>query len=580
MIVDFGGTLRCCVHVRYTFFEFENFKGIRKARLDLSQESSARVYTLVGLNESGKTTILEGIDLFQAEEDDEVSPKELGGWVPPDPHWLMPISERTNFTGTLSIRCGVELDDDDVSSARARLKAIDGFKLTDLERTVEIVDSYEYEDSTFVRRTTGWKDLQGTGRTKQGKQERTLSHAADNTRWNVAAKFLRRRLPTIWYFPNFLFDFPDKIYIEETDKEEPANQFYRALFQDILNALPRELDLEKHVVQRARSDKTSDRDNLQQVLLNASREVTDTVVGSWNSIFKGKSIADKKVRIDLGQDESGGIDSEGNDLPGKLWVRFRLEDTDGEYSVRERSLGFRWFFVYLLITTYRGKRRGSQAETLFLFDEPASNLHQTAQRALLSSLGELSRKSVIIYTTHSHHMINPAWLGTTFVVTNRGLDPSDVSADYSARRTDISVTPYKRFAAHHPDQAHFFQPILDVLDYAPSDLELVADVAMVEGKSDFYLLSYYQNVILGLPDKERLRLLPGGGAGTLDDVIQLYIGWARPFVALLDSDRPGRAQADRYVGKFGAVVEPHLLLLFRGERQGERQGNREPAEQP
>lgn len=51
--------------MRYTFFEFENFKGIRKARLDLSPEdSAARVYTLVGLNESGKTTVLKAIDHF------------------------------------------------------------------------------------------------------------------------------------------------------------------------------------------------------------------------------------------------------------------------------------------------------------------------------------------------------------------------------------------------------------------------------------------------------------------------------------------------------------------------------------
>jgi hypothetical protein len=547
--------------VRYTFFEFTNFKGIRAARLELSESSSARVYTLVGLNESGKTTILEAIDLFQAEEDDEVSPKELSGWVAPDPHWLMPISERTNFTGRIEIRTGIELDDDDVASVAAHLKSVDGYKLADLGRRPEIIDRYEYEDSKFIRRATAWDNLRGTGRTKQGKTDKELSHVADNPRWNSAARFLRSRLPTIWYFPNFLFDFPEKIYVEEDSKETPANQFYRALFQDILQTLPREIDLQKHIVERAQSDKATDRDNLQQVLLNASREVTETIVGSWNRIFKGKSIGDKQVRIDLGRDDSETTDELGNDIPGRLWVRFRLQESDGEYSIRERSLGFRWFFVYLLITTYRGKRRGSQNETLDLFDEPASNLHQTAQRALLASLGELSKTAVIIYTTHSHHLINPAWLGTTYVVTNRGLDPSMISADYSAKRTDITVTPYRQFAAHHPDQSHYFQPILDVLDYTPSDLELIADVAMVEGKSDFYLLSYYQRVVLDLPDTQRLRLLPGGGAGTLDDVIQLYIGWARPFVALLDSDRAGRVQSDRYVEKFGNVVAPHLVLL-------------------
>lgn len=49
---------------------------------------------------------------------------------------------------------------------------------------------------------------------------------------------------------------------------------------------------------------------------------------------------------------------------------------------------------------------------------------------------------------------------------------------------------------------------------------------MVEGKSDFYLLRYYEEVIQGRGPKDRLRFMPGGGAGTLDELIQLYIGWA------------------------------------------------------
>jgi len=123
------------------------------------------------------------------------------------------------------------------------------------------------------------------------------------------------------------------------------------------------------------------------------------------------------------------------------------------------------------------------------------------------------------------------------------------------------VTPYRQFAAHHPNQAHFFQPILDVLDYSPSDIELVPDAVMVEGKTDFYLLSYCQDVLLRLPAEKRLRLMPGGGASTLDDLIQLYIGWSRPFVALLDSDKAGVSQDKRYREKFGAIIDRHLVQL-------------------
>lgn len=559
--------------MRYTFFEFENFKGIRRAHLGLSpSDSAARVYTLVGLNESGKTTALEAIDHFQPTSDEEVSPKQLGGWIAPDPHLLIPIAERTNFSGKVVIRCGIELDDDDVAAAKAHLRTRDGYRLADLDREIVIADQYTYEHSQYANRSSSWTGLEGSGRTKQGKITKQVSHTSDPQRWSALAAFLRKRMPTIWFFPNFLFDFPDKIYIEAYDDETASNRFYRALFQDILGALPRDLDVDKHIVERARSSKSSDQENLQQVLLEASRHVTEAVVSSWNRIFRDKPMSEKRVRIDLGEDPSETVDDLGEAEPAKLWVRFRLEDTDGLFSVRERSLGFRWFFVYLMITTYRKGRRGSSNDMLFLFDEPASNLHPTAQTALLASLGELSEKAVIIYTTHSHHLIQPAWLGTTFVVANEGLGADAVSADFTSKRTDIQITPYRQFAAHHPDQSHYFQPILDVLDYAPSDLELVPEAVMVEGKSDYYLLAYYQAVVLGLGPDERLRLMPGGGAGTLDAVIQLYFGWSRPFVALLDSDTAGRGQADRYVKKFGATVAPHLVQLAEASGKKDAKG--------
>jgi 5S rRNA maturation endonuclease (ribonuclease M5) len=548
--------------MRYTFFEFENFKGIGEARLDLSPSASAaRVYTLVGLNESGKTTVLQAIDHFQPTNGQEVSPKQLGGWVAPDPHVLIPIAERANFNGDIVIRCGIELDDDDVEAAKAHLRQVDGYRLVDMDHKIEIADKYTYENSRFKGRQSIWSGLAGTGRGKSGGALRQLTHRRDNDRWNELARFVRSILPTIWFFPNFLFEFPEKIYIEEYDDETDSNRFYRALFQDVLDALERDLETTKHVVERARSAKPSDTENLQQVLLEASRDVTTTVVGAWNHIFRDKPIAEKSVRIDLGQDPQSGFDPSGQPKPSKLWVRFRLEDNDGLFSIGERSLGFRWFFVYLMITTYRGQRKGGSKDLLFLFDEPASNLHPTAQHALLSSLRDLSKKAVIIYATHSHHLIEPAWLGTTYVVANEGLDPESVSADYTARSTDIRITPYRQFAAQHPDQSHFFQPILDVLDYAPSDLELVPEVVMVEGKSDFHLLAYYQEVLRKLPRNQRLHILPGGGAGTLDDVIQLYLAWSRPFIALLDSDRAGRSQMARYVEKFGEIIAPHLIEL-------------------
>lgn len=178
-------------HMRYTYFEVENFKGIRKARLDLAPSGSgARVYTLVGLNESGKTTVLKAIDHFQPDE--EVSPKQLGELQPVDLHSLIPIAERTNFNGEIIVRCGIELDEADIAAAKTHLRReSNGYRLESLQRTIEITDRYTYEDSRYQSRRSTWKGPSGEGYLKTGQKLRKLTYGKDEARWYLLASLVR-----------------------------------------------------------------------------------------------------------------------------------------------------------------------------------------------------------------------------------------------------------------------------------------------------------------------------------------------------------------------------------------------------
>ena len=46
--------------MEYLSFRIENFKGISDQEIRLDKSPSGRTFALVGLNESGKTTVLEG----------------------------------------------------------------------------------------------------------------------------------------------------------------------------------------------------------------------------------------------------------------------------------------------------------------------------------------------------------------------------------------------------------------------------------------------------------------------------------------------------------------------------------------
>ncbi len=215
------------------------------------------------------------------------------------------------------------------------------------------------------------------------------------------------------------------------------------------------------------------------------------------------------------------------------------------YRISERSLGFRWFFCFLLFTRFSRGATEDQS-VVFLFDEPASNLHSTAQAKLLDSFEVISRnKNSIIYSTHSHHLVNPLWLERAHVVSS-DLDPeSELEGRFAEAGADINitVTPYRRFVGENEEKSHYFQPILDKLQYSPSALEAKDTGVLVEGKSDFYILSWYKK---HHGKKLALNFLPVNGVTNASAVISLFLGWGKDFVFLCDSDAEGKSAMRKY----------------------------------
>ena len=539
--------------MRFSKFEFTNFKGIRKATLHLMPQSSdGGVVTLIGLNESGKTTILEGMDRFYAGgESEEIKPSALLDLEKADPYELIPIMKRVNFNDDIELRATIRLDDDDVVALKQGMRRRTGFVATAIPPEIDVVNRYKFADSTLQSSGTFWPSVLGEGRTKQGKVVHKITAKARADDWNAIIAELRERIPMVWYFPNFLFDFPDVVTLTKRDDETDSNRLFRLLFEDILQSIDPKMTVERHIVARALSSENSERQSLNQLKLAIGAEVTSTVVSQWNLLFDRDTMQGKRIFLE--------IETVGSEATESVQARFLLEDGSELFSIRERSLGFRWFFVYLLLTTYRVRRSGSR-NILFLLDEPASNLHSSAQALLLGSLNRLTEGAQVVYTTHSHHLVNPDWLESTFVVTNDGADPEEITTEITSRKTDISVTRYPQFAYENPGKQHYFQPVLDVLAYRPAHLELVPEVIMTEGRSDYYLLKYYVDSMRGEVSPS-VNLLPGRGSGTLDVVIQLYLGWGRQFVVLLDNDRGGKDGRKHYSKLFGAAVDSRIVDL-------------------
>ena len=532
--------------MRYAYFQIENFKGIQKITIDLEKSPQLDVYTLVGLNESGKTTILEAINEFTYKQE-TLEPLKLPRYAVTDLHDLIPVSKRDNFNDSIIIEVKLILDANDERSLNKYLWRNHNINLSRPLENLTIEQKHNFVDSKFESSEFLWTiDLWGT----KGKQRKERDLNKDNEIWKAATDHLKTLIPPILYFPNFLFDFPNRIYLEDYQDvpDKDKHKLYRTVIQDILDALGSETNIETHILTRVKSGEKNDKRNLESLLLSMGRNITSVVFDAWGKIFH-QQINNKEITINCDKDEQS-----------HYYLEFKLKDSDGVYLISERSLGFRWFFVFLLLTQYRAYRQDTPHNLLFLFDEPASNLHATAQSQLLSSLDKLTDKSKVIYTTHSHHLINPKWLEGAFVVKNEGLDYEHDVETYSSRKTNIIIERYRSFAVKHPNQTTYFQPILDILDYCPSKLEMVPDVVMCEGKNDFYGLNYFEKVIFY--NKFQLSLLPSAsGSGGLDHAIQLYLAWNKNFIVLLDSDTEGTTQKERYINQFGPIVINRIFTL-------------------
>jgi hypothetical protein len=529
--------------MRYTEFRFKNFKGIESMTLNLS----GPVTTLIGLNESGKTTILEAIFCFSygAEDLNAINP-EMASLREPDT-WI-PISRRANFNDSIDIVAVVELSEDDQQALRSHLHAECGLSLSSTPDVVTITERHRFENSRFVETDYLWTlPIWGT----IGRQRKPRSFVGDDE-WQTAVDFLKGRLPRIWYFPNFLFELPERFSLAELteggDADQDRSRFYRSTFEQILAQSGTDANLQTHVVDRLDSSERADKRSLNAVLLGMGQLISTRIFEGWDRIF-GSRPAAQEVHLEARAEDE------------EPFLELQIKGPDGYYDLSERSLGFRWFFMFLLMTSFHGLEGEDAPPSLFLLDEPASNLHSTAQAELLKSFRTLVEQCDLVYSTHSHHLIDIRWLDSAYIIKNAALGSLDM-ADYVSRRiganTAISASPYRRFVSEHPGETSYFQPVLDLLDYRPSALEPVPDVVLVEGKSDFFMLRYAREV-LGLGAE--VNLVPGGGAGTLEPLIRLYVGWGKEFLVLLDGDGEGSRQKRRYELEFGPLVADRCLLL-------------------
>lgn len=236
--------------------------------------------------------------------------------------------------------------------------------------------------------------------------------------------------------------------------------------------------------------------------------------------------------------------------PVKKYFEIKISDNDGTtFSVHERSKGAVWYLAFLMKTEFRRKKlREGSGKPVYLIDEPASNLHSTAQQKMVQDFFALVEDTTLVYTTHSRYLVSPANVKNTYVV--------------SRDKGTVTCTRWGDYIKGKSAKASYYQPLLDCLDIVPNNLDIPWERAVItEGPSDAITLEVMIQV---LELKRSHAIYPGTSASALSGLISLNIGWRAVFCVLLDSDEEGLKNGKKYVKDFGLSAQEIAYIPLEG----------------
>ncbi len=212
-----------------------------------------------------------------------------------------------------------------------------------------------------------------------------------------------------------------------------------------------------------------------------------------------------------------------------LDIRVKNRRSGVSLPLKNRSKGFNWFFSFLV--WFKKIQEDNESNYILLLDEPGLNLHAAAQANLLHFLNDLTKDYQIIYSTHSPFMI----------------DSNDLNKVRTVLETESGTIISDSIQEKDPNTLF---PLQAALGYdIAQNLFITKNNLLVEGASDLLYLQVMSSILqqggrVGLDSK--ITIVPTGGLDKVSTFISLLRGSSLNIVCLLDTfkDVKGKAKLD------------------------------------
>ena len=505
---------------------------------------------LVGMNESGKTAVLEAIaktNYFQDDEkfkfnkthdyprkekkkidksgedpiaitckyliSDELLDKiknDVGEGV----FAVREFSVSTKYSNRNTSWEGVKVNFHKFISHKIKELGLEGSEIEKSLRKVTTNKELDELIGTLVSKSEGNTVVTESEETKE-KLEKIKPYFKNEWGWNatlgeyIARIYLDPNLPKFLYYDEY-YSLPSRISIEKLRNEKLEKEELKtgkALFElaDInIDDLIHSKDFEDYKAE------------LEATEVN----ITDELFKYWTT--------NQNLDIEFDIDKIVKQDPDGNKriVEHILDIRVKNQRSKVSLPLKNRSKGFNWFFSFLV--WFKKIQEDKDSNYVLLLDEPGLNLHASAQNDLLKFIEDLSKKYQVIYTTHSPFMIDPPHLERvrTVVETDNGSRISD-----SIQEKDPNTL--------FPLQAALGYDIAQNLFISKNNL-------LLEGTSDLIYLQVMSGVLENDKRKhlrEDITIVPVGGLDKVSTFVSLLRGNKLGIVCLLDSYLDSKSKA-------------------------------------
>ena len=525
------------------------------------------ITTLVGMNESGKTSILEALAKVNYFDDDEnfvfntthdyprkeVKTLKKAGSDPKAVTCHYKISD--DLKENINEDLGVDIFDINEISYTKKYSNKGSYSGINIDNSKFLELWFEYNklsvDSSIIDKlkainstediTTLVTELKADEEPE--KFEELLEKLNDLSRlyenkwkWSndplneyIARKWIKPNLPKFLYYDEY-YSLPSRISIEKLQQDKLEGEELKtakALFELA------EIDIDELI-------KSDDFEDFKAELEATEASITDELFKYWdtNNNLQIEFAIDKNIIRNP---------SNGNQTISEHILDIRVKNLDKRVSLplNKRSKGFNWFFSFFV--WFKKIQEDADNQYILLLDEPGLNLHAMAQENLLNFFEDLSQDYQIIYTTHSPFMIDSNHLErvNTVFETKDGSIVSD--------------------SLQEKDPNTLF-PLQAALGYSiAQNLFINKNNLLVEGISDLIYLTHMSSLLETNGKSslnESINIVPVGGLDKVSAFISLMRGSKLNLACLLDTftDQKSKSRLDGLI--MGKILKEKSLKFF------------------